>query len=324
MIFIRFGNKGASVTFSEGLRKHSNGDIFILTKTSTDFKGTDTLFLDKSSIIKFLNSFIKIVLFLRKTEDIAVILMPSPFDWICLFKKGGIKTIKSIVHDHKTHQGDTNWKEFLAQSFWRIMKPGVITLSEYVADNLRKSDIDPVFTLFHPYFIEDIQIIEWSKRKFDIGIFGRFKSYQGIDNLEWIRRLLNEYELKVVYCGGSRKIFEDTKIGEEFIYGKISDSVFFNTMANTRFVLLPYVEATQSGIIPNAQALGCKIITTNVGGIPEQDIYNEFKIIELNYASFDNLVKSLDNFSVNEDLKYYPDSISPRKFIEKLKGNLSA
>jgi glycosyltransferase involved in cell wall biosynthesis len=250
--------------------------------------------------------------------------MPSPFDWICIFKKGGIKTIKSIVHDHKTHQGDNKWKERLAQSFWRIMKPDIITLSEYVTNNLRKSDIEPIFTLFHPYFIDDVQIIDWSKRKYDIGVFGRFKSYQGINNLECIRGLLIENELKVVYCGGSRKVFEDTKNGEEFVYGKISDKVFFNTMANTRFVLLPYVEATQSGIIPNAQALGCKIITTNVGGIRGQDIYNDFKIIELNNDSLEKLFKTLDRYTVNEDVKYYPDSISPRKFIDKIKENLGA
>ena len=36
------------------------------------------------------------------------------------------------------------------------------------------------------------------------------------------------------------------------------------------FVVLPYVEATQSGVIPMAYSFGRPVIATDVGGLPEQ------------------------------------------------------
>jgi len=46
-------------------------------------------------------------------------------------------------------------------------------------------------------------------------------------------------------------------------------------MKESHVVLLPYIEASQSGVVPVAYYNCCPVIVTNVGGLPESVVNNE-------------------------------------------------
>ena len=48
---------------------------------------------------------------------------------------------------------------------------------------------------------------------------------------------------------------------------------------NSIFVVCPYKDATQSGVIMSAFAFNKPVIATNVGGFPEQVIHNKYGLI---------------------------------------------
>ena len=98
MIFVRFGSKGASVSFSRIIAELSSGDQFILTNTADENnlflnRSSDLMLLDRSGFIKFIFSVLLIIKNILNTRAPAVVLMPSPFDWLLIFKKGGMRTI---------------------------------------------------------------------------------------------------------------------------------------------------------------------------------------------------------------------------------------
>ncbi|MEY2702428.1 MAG: hypothetical protein RLY43_1061 [Bacteroidota bacterium] len=321
IIFVRFGVKGASVSFSKALYNLQTKDYFILSKCDEfNNQAENIMYLDRSSFFKFVFSSFRIISFLLKNSNKVVILMPSPFDWLCVFKKGGKETVSIIIHDDKTHLGDNRFKESFTSSYWKIIKPNILTLSKYVSKSLEGKGFVVGPVLFHPYFVsEEIKPVNFNERKFDFGFFGRFKSYQGVAFIEKFRNGLDSNN-SILYCGGSQPIIQSKKINETCVYGKITDEIFFNLMSQTKNIILPYTEATQSGVIPNALKLNCQVIVTDVGGLREQDILNDFVIISLSDDSIKELNK-MDKYN-RPELNKSIEKISPLNFYEKLKNSL--
>ena len=50
-------------------------------------------------------------------------------------------------------------------------------------------------------------------------------------------------------------------------------------MAGADVLVLPYIEASQSGLIPIARALGTPVVVTPVGGLPEQVIHGASGVV---------------------------------------------
>jgi len=52
--------------------------------------------------------------------------------------------------------------------------------------------------------------------------------------------------------------------------GWLGDAELFREIGNASVTVLPYSQATQSGLIPLSLALGRPVVTSAVGGLPEQ------------------------------------------------------
>lgn len=111
---------------------------------------------------------------------------------------------------------------------------------------------------------------------FNILCFGRIWRYKGIEYLIKAQPLITERvpEAKFVIAGD----------GEDFDYYRrqmtdpsrfdvhhhwISDEQRTELFNEADVVALPYVEASQSGVIPVAYSFGKPVVVTNVGGLPE-------------------------------------------------------
>jgi len=106
--------------------------------------------------------------------------------------------------------------------------------------------------------------------------FGRIREYKGFEVLisafPLIKKKIPEAKLLIVGEGDITPY--KSKLSElqdvEVINHWISDEEVTRFFLKSSVIVLPYTDATQSGIIPIAYMLKVPVISTRVGGIPEQ------------------------------------------------------
>jgi len=208
----------------------------------------------------------------RANVRTVLIVMSSPWD-LFLAKRlinHDIAVVR-IIHDASPHPGEVFPPKFWIK--WLIRDSSrVITLSQYVADqihlNYRKSSI-PVFVTTFP--IPNIEN-NWDATKAESGkilLIGRGKKYQGQELLEEAWKILKIPNAKLVIAGeGFRQneTFPEIKYKNHWMTRQELES----EIASSKLVVLPYLEASQSGTIPICEALGVPVVVTPVGGLVEQ------------------------------------------------------
>lgn len=106
--------------------------------------------------------------------------------------------------------------------------------------------------------------------------FGRITEYKGIDVLldafRIVRTKVPGARLLVVGRGDlSRYKSALINCGEVTVVNRwVDDTEVPNFFEQADVVVLPYLDASQSGVIPLAYAFGLPVVATKVGGIPEQ------------------------------------------------------
>ena len=167
-----------------------------------------------------------------------------------------------------------------------------------------------------------------SKKKFKsesstILFFGRIKEYKGLDYLlDALIQLKKEgKKFKCIIAGeGDIKPYKEkiAKLKEniELNNGYISDDKVSEYFQRVGFVVMPYTDATQTGVIQVAYSFGKPVIATNVGSLPEliEDgktglIIEKKNVVQLKKA----IIKLLSN-----DPKLSEMKIQCRKFMKKL------
>ncbi len=107
--------------------------------------------------------------------------------------------------------------------------------------------------------------------------FGRIEPYKGLEVLlaafSSLRHVLPGWRLMVAGSGPLPEAFRRTALPEvELLNRYIADQEVATLMQRARIVVLPYTQATQSGVIATAYAFGRPVITTKVGGLSEMVI----------------------------------------------------
>ena len=96
--------------------------------------------------------------------------------------------------------------------------------------------------------------------------------YKAIDAANKVIDQMPEARFYIVGTGDNMDdyVFDERKKGNFVIVNRrvsMSEAAHFYSKAS--FLVLPYLEATQSGVIPVAYAFGKPVIATSVGSIPE-------------------------------------------------------
>jgi len=110
--------------------------------------------------------------------------------------------------------------------------------------------------------------------------FGSISSYKGVDILcEAMKEVHNKHPKAKLLIAGKGKLYFDIApyIQDGFVElhnRYISDEELAGFIRKAAFVVCPYIDATQSGVIMSAFALNTPVIATNVGGLPEM-VVNE-------------------------------------------------
>lgn len=178
--------------------------------------------------------------------------------------------------------------------------------------------VDPksVYVIPHGEFVfwENLPPVEQEKR---ILFFGRIRKYKGIevllDAFEKVSPCIPDYRLSI--CGKGNlgnlsfriRSMPNVDLENRFINHEEIPSLFLRS----RFLILPYIDATQSGVVPMAFALGRTCIVSAVGSMPEIVCHedngllvqpgepNELAAAMLKLAQDDTLLRHLEQGASN-------------------------
>ena len=108
-----------------------------------------------------------------------------------------------------------------------------------------------------------------------IGFVGRIEPYKGLDLLVRAFKRIKTTGIKLVIAGGGMVDSETLKTIESspsicLINKFLTDEEMVKVIQTSDFLVLPYIRASQSGVIPMAFALGKTVVATRVGALCEQ------------------------------------------------------
>ena len=210
-----------------------------------------------------------------KSKSVNVFLLPSPQDAILhrILRLRGEKSV-FFIHDATPHPGEL-WPRKKSID-WRINKgDGLVFLSEHVRRQAEKklSKKNLVVLAHPPYkflttFSENIEPVKNSGKSLPKMLFmGRVRRYKGINQLVDFKELIQDrFHLVIAGQGNLPSGLKDFEIHNYWL----SESEMSRFLADADVVIFPYVEASQSGIIPAAIQLNKVIIISRVDGLVEQ------------------------------------------------------
>ena len=205
-----------------------------------------------------------------------------------------IKTITTI-HDVTRHLGEKN--RFVDNINNHLIKHStkVITLSERFIPQIeqiygiKNENIVWVKHANFNYYKPDSYILkkELTKR---ILFFGRISKYKGIDVLLDAMKILKTKNSNILLniVGNGQfdkyelKLIEELKDTVSVTNRWIKDEKIHEFFKDIDLVVVPYIEASQSGVIMTAYTFGKPVIVTDVGALSEQVNENSGIVIEPN------------------------------------------
>ena len=308
----------------EQINKNSN----IKLNETTNFE----YILDTINPLTWINTYLKIK---NKNPDLVIFQWVHPFFTFVfstitnLLKKSTNTKILYICHNVLPHER-TKIDEFLikiafknADYFIVHSKEDYNNLKRIIHNTKIKQSVLPTYDLFKTKIMlkEDVRkLLNIKKDKKVILFFGIVREYKGLLYLiKSMPKIIKEFDNVILLIVGEfwddkKKYVDEIKKLNIEQYVKVIDKyipdeevgIYFSA---TDVVVLPYVSATQSGIIQIAYAFEKPVITTNVGGLPDVVDNGKTGII----------VKSKDSEELANAIINYFKNDKERKFIENIK-----
>ena len=188
-----------------------------------------------------------------------------------------------VLHDAEPHPGD-RYPMRSAVMGWEIKTAdALIALSDHVAKEavrLYGFPADRIYTIPHGAFTFGDQIIAPRRflinRPFKLLFFGRIVAYKGLGLLlDAYKILLKQgwsFELTIVGSGDLSPYRDKLAdlAGVTIQNGWVDDAEISDALIDADAVVLPYIEASQSGVAASAFSAALPVIATPVGGLVEQ------------------------------------------------------
>jgi starch synthase len=271
---------------SNALSKHNN--VYVLApigiETELFEESVNIIQLPTGNIIRnfIINSIIitRAFAFLKAIKKINpdIIHLQSPHLWICLFLPFLQEyKIVTTIHDVNPHTGSRAIDQEIATNIHIKYSDALI-----VHGNVAKSILAETVTTKNIYVIphgEYSFFTKMTKQKYkeeegNVLFFGRIEDYKGLEYLIQAESKITKSipNLKIVIAGsGYLEELEGLEKSSHFELHNhyIQDNDVGEFFQKASVVVLPYIEGTQTGIIPIAYAFKKPVVVTNVGSIPE-------------------------------------------------------
>jgi glycosyltransferase involved in cell wall biosynthesis len=224
--------------------------------------------------IKKMNEFKPDVIHLQLSGNI-IDLVLLPF-----FKK---HPLVATFHDVKLHTGENSWKVNFIRYWVRKYSNQIIVHGEKLKEQMIKEYNLPNEKV-HAITIGEHEVAPFKKYEREdvkedgnrILFFGRVYRYKGLEYLIKAEPLITKEvpDAKIIIAGTG----EDFKKYEEMMANKDNFIVYLyripykegaELFQRCSVVALPYIDASQSGVIPTAYGFKKPVVVTDVGSIPE-------------------------------------------------------
>ncbi|PPQ28349.1 glycosyltransferase [Rhodopila globiformis] len=221
----------------------------------------------------------------RLRPDLAICAMPGLLDLLMAVALRLIGTrLVVIVHDADCHPGDGLPLQMRLQRMLCRCADGLAVLSAHVGGRVRAQGLAgmrgrPLIAFEHPPFafapsgfaMPPADRLPGPPR---LLCFGRLLPYKGLDLLADALALLppGALAVRVVGCGPESPALDALRAipGVRVENRWVPEAEIGALLAWSDAIVLPYREASQSGVAAAARAAGRPVIATNVGGLGEQ------------------------------------------------------
>lgn len=233
---------------------------------------------------------------------------PLAFPAIQKFSK-----IITTYHDPHPYSHGYIWSQYIQVLIGKPAKKfidGIVILNHIDKEFVEKTEQKPVAVVPHAaysFYVNHNYKLPNTIHK-QIAFFGRIDVYKGVDVLVEAFYKSNTNGLKLLIAGSGAiddTILEKIKNNHNVILENryIENDEIAGLMGNTDIVVLPYTNASQSGVIPMAFAFGKMVIATNVGALSEQVPTGTGILTDVNS---DAIAEAIDNiYSTPEKILEY-------------------
>jgi glycosyltransferase involved in cell wall biosynthesis len=217
----------------------------------------------------------------RIKPDLAICAMPGPLDVLMAvaLRILGARLVV-VVHDADPHPGDGFPMQMALQRLMCRMAGGLAVLCGHVGARLREQRLAgperrPLIPFSHPPFAFDVLATERAEGPRRLLCFGRLLPYKGLDLLAGSLASLSPdiaLEVRVVGSGPESPALDALRAcrGVTVENRWVPETEIGSLLAWSDALILPYREASQSGVAAAALAAGKPVIATRVGGLLEQ------------------------------------------------------
>jgi glycosyltransferase involved in cell wall biosynthesis len=189
-----------------------------------------------------------------------------------LKRAGAVNTL--VVHDALAHQGESNWIHRRRIAVDIAQADAVIALSEAVRRQLIDGIGLPagrVGLSWHPPFRHGERLTRsLGAAPFRLLFFGRLLPYKGLDQLLEAMAALGPLAMLRIVGQGPWQPAVAVPGNVSIERGWVEDSAIAPLFAWAHLLVVPYQEASQSGVISIARHAALPAVVTPVGGLVEQ------------------------------------------------------
>ena len=194
-------------------------------------------------------------------------LLPHPWDLSLakrIIKQGGIEVWRGI-HDVRRHPGDL-WPTGLTIQKLISYSTSLVCFSEHIEKKLIKSGKP----LVRSFLFEVNQEPKYMSSEGSVLFVGRIRKYKGLDLLAKSWPLVSDPKKSLTVAGKGADTSRLQQVGANIVDKWLSNSEIEDLIRNSKLVVLPYIEASQSGVIALAHSLSTPVVVTPVGGLIDQ------------------------------------------------------
>ncbi|WP_396632351.1 glycosyltransferase family 4 protein [Maribacter sp. R86514] len=219
------------------------------------------------------------------------------------------KKIILNIHDPKAHSGEFHFLRFLYRKLLFRMISSYVVFSEFskldLASQLKGNKKIFVlklmpYTVFRSFLPKNGQFNKDEKKY--ISFIGRISPYKGIEMFSKAIEELSLLHSNLKFYIGGKTIpgynpsFLNENTENLIVKNKfLSNQEISEIVCKSQLIICPYKDATQSGVIMTAFALGCPVLVTNTGGLPEYVVNNKTGVVcKENTAQ--GLTKAIEEF----------------------------
>ena len=202
-----------------------------------------------------------------------------------LFLKA-FKNVCITIHDPVPHTGEDSWKVSLPRTFFFNMpvKKNYLFYSQFAKkqfeQHYKKPEQHKMVLQMSPYgYLQKLVTADNEQTsKKHILFFGRLSPYKGIDDLlQAMPEVFSEFPNEKLIIAGKRVpgfdiddvIINTYKNNITLIEKHIPNDELASLIQQAKFIVCPYKDATQSGVLMTAFGLKTPVIATHVGSFPE-------------------------------------------------------